>query len=92
MALCLQQVGDALQAVGEFNDQCTGYVLMTANEYATTPTLAALFAVPEPEVIAASFMAAMLLPLSLWLVSWGFGTVVGFIDRRSDPDAVSIND
>jgi|LSQX01.2.fsa_nt_gb cation transporter-like permease len=92
MALCLQQVGEYLQVAGEFSDQCTGYALMTANEYATTPTFAALFAQPEPEVIAAAFMAAMVLPLSLWLVAWGFGSVVHFIDRRSDPDAVHIND
>lgn len=92
MALCLQQVGDFLQVAGEYSDQCTGYALMTADEYATTPTLAAIFAIPEPEAIAASFFAAMTLPLSLWLIAWGFGTVVSFIDRRSDPDAVHIND
>lgn len=88
MALCLRQVDDFLQVVGEYSEACTGYALMTADEYATTPTLAQIFAVPEPEVIAATFFAAMALPLILWLTAWGFGTVVAFIDRRTDSDVI----
>lgn len=91
MALCLQQVEDFLQVVGEYSETCTGFAVMTADEYALTPTLAQIFAVPEPEVMTAAFMSGMSLPLILWLTSWGFGTVVEWVERRTEIE-VSIND
>jgi hypothetical protein len=84
MALCVSVVDSALQVVGDYSDACTGYALMTAQEYASTPTLAALFATPDPDSVRAAFMAGLSLPLILWLVAWGFGSVVSFMNHRSD--------
>jgi len=85
MALCVELVGSTLTAVGEYSDACSGYALMTAQEFASTPTLAALFAMPDPETIQTAFMAGLSLPLILWLTAWGFGVVVGYINSRAEP-------
>ncbi len=85
MALCVELVGSSLTAVGEYSDACSGYALMTAQEFASTPTLAALFAMPDPETIQTAFMAGLSLPLILWLTAWGFGVVVGYINSRAEP-------
>jgi hypothetical protein len=85
MALCVQQSGTTLEVVGAYTVECLGYALMTAQEYADTPSLSALFAMPDPATVQQAFMAGCSLPLILWLVAWGFGTVVGFINRRADP-------
>jgi len=85
MALCVELVGSTLTAVGEYSDACSGYALMTAQEFASTPTLAALFAMPDPETIQTAFMSGLSLPLILWLTAWGFGVVVGYINSRAEP-------
>lgn len=82
MALCVAVSGSSLQVAGEYTTDCAGYALMTATEYADTPTLAALFAQPDAEAIQSAFSAGLSLPLILWLVSWGFGVVVNFINER----------
>jgi len=82
MALCVAVVGSALEVVGDYSDACTGYALMTAQEFASTPTLAALFAQPDAETVQAAFSAGISLPLILWLTSWGFGVVVNFFNDR----------
>ncbi|MCY1278775.1 hypothetical protein D9M68_226400 [compost metagenome] len=84
MALCVALDGTALQVVGDYTTACAGYALMTAQEYASTPTLAALFATPEPEQVRQAFMAGLSLPLILWLTAWGFGVVVKFLTARTD--------
>lgn len=84
MALCVVLDGTALQVVGEYTEACAGYALMTAQEYASTPTLASLFATPEPEQVQQAFMAGFSLPLILWLVAWGCGSVVNFFNSRFD--------
>lgn len=83
MALCVALNGASLEVVGEYTAACAGYALMTAQEYASTPTLAALFAVPDPDSVQAAFMAGMGLPLILWLTSWGFGVVVNWFGHRT---------
>jgi len=84
MALCVELVGSTLTAVGEYSNACSGYALMTAQEFASTPTLAALFAMPDSETIQTAFMAGLSLPLILWLTAWGFGVVVGYINSRAE--------
>ncbi len=85
MAICVELAGTTLTAVGEYSEACAGYALMTAQEFASTPTLAALFAMPEPESVRAAFMAGLSLPLILWLTAWGFGVVVGYLNSRVEP-------
>ena len=84
MTLCIASVGTTLEVIGEYTDACAGYALMTAQEYAATPTLAALFAQPDADTVRQAFMAGLSLPLILWLSAWGFGTVVNFINDRVD--------
>lgn len=85
MALCIEVSGGSLTAVAEYTKACAGYALMSAEEFASTPTLAALFAVPDSESVQAAFMAGLTLPLILWLTSWGFGVVVSYINSRAEP-------
>lgn len=84
MALCIAVNGSTLEVIGEYTEACAGYALMTAQEYAATPTLAALFAVPDADTVRQAFMAGLSLPLILWLTAWGFGVVVNFINHRTD--------
>jgi hypothetical protein len=88
VAICVQLSGSTLTAVGEYTADCAGYALMTAQEYASTPTLAALFAIPEPETVQSAFIAGLSLPLILWLSAWGFGTVVNWINGRTDHSTI----
>lgn len=76
MALCVVPDGSTLAIVGEYTADCAGYALMTAQEYAATPTLAALFAVPDSATVQSAWMAGFSLPVILWLVAWGFGVVI----------------
>lgn len=78
----MQVVSGALSVVGDYSSDCVGYALMTAQEYASVPTLATLFATPDPEHVQSAFMAGISLPLILWLTSWGFGVVVKFLNDR----------
>jgi len=89
MALCVELVGSTLTAVGEYSDACSGYALMTAQEFASTPTLAALFALPEPETVQTAFAAGLTLPLMLWLSAWAFGVVVSYINSRTDDTVIN---
>lgn len=89
MALCVALDGTALQAVGDYSANCAGYALMSAQEYASVPTLATLFAQPNPEQVQAAFMAGLSLPLILWLTAWGFGVILRFVqNRHADPETV----
>lgn len=84
MSSCVEVINGSLQVVGELTDSCGGFALMTAQEARDVPTLAALFATPEPEQMVQAFMAGLSLPLILWLVAWGFGTVLKFWNDRSE--------
>ncbi|MGH8601244.1 MAG: hypothetical protein ACREXR_00205 [Gammaproteobacteria bacterium] len=88
MALCIAVSGSTLEVIGEYTEACAGYALMTASEYASTPTLAALFAVPDAETVQQAFMAGLGLPLILWLTAWGFGVVVNWINDRTDQPSI----
>jgi len=92
MALCVELVGNALEAVGQFSAACQGYALMTADEYATTPTLAAIFATPTSEEIQAAFKYGFSFPVFLWLIAWGFGTVINFVNDRADKSTDTTED
>lgn len=83
MAICVAVDGTALRVVGEYTADCAGYALMSAQEYASVPTLATLFALPDPDSVQAAFMAGLSLPVILWLTSWGLGAIVNFINSRS---------
>jgi len=89
MTLCIEVMSDSLRVVGEYSEACTGYALLTAQEYASTPTLAALFAVPEPETVQTAFAAGLTLPLMLWLSAWAFGVVVSYINSRTDDTVIN---
>lgn len=82
MALCVAVAGQTLSVVGDYTEACSGYALMTAAEYASTPTLAALFATPDSEGVRQAFMAGLSLPLILWLSAWGFGVAVNWFNER----------
>ncbi len=89
MAVCVELVGTALEVTGEFTSACAGFALMTAEEYRSVPTLAALFATPEPEQVRAAFMAGLSLPLILWLTSWGLGVVVNWFNDHTAPPTIN---
>lgn len=61
--------------------ECTGFVLMDKAEFDATPTLASLFAMPETIDLQKTFAKAFGLPVLLWFVAYGIGTVVQFIRR-----------
>ena len=84
MAICVVLNGTTLEVAGEFSEACAGFALMSAQEYQSVPTLATLFAIPEPASVQAAFMAGISLPLILWLTSWGFGVVVNWFNDRTD--------
>lgn len=86
MAICVELAGTTLTAVGDYSEACAGYALISAQEFASTPTLAALFAQPDPATIQQAFMAGFSLPLILWLSAWGFGVVVNWFNSRVDHD------
>ena len=83
MAICMQQVGSSLEVVGDYTSSCVGFAVMTAQEYAATPTLASLFAVPDSAGIQQAFIAGFSLPLVLWLTAWAFGSVIEFVNSRT---------
>lgn len=91
MALCVRVVSDTLQVVGDWTSACQGYALMNSEEYAATPTLAALFAMPDADTIRTVFIAGFSLPLILWLTAWGFGTVVNWFNSRYEADVLDDN-
>lgn len=63
---------------------CSGHVLMDSTEYSQVPTLQALFAWPDHSQMAAAFMAGFALPMTFYLVAYGFGVVVNFFNPRNE--------
>lgn len=85
MPLCVVlDPSGALVSQGQFTGDCTGYVLMTAADYAGAMTVGQLFAFPNPAMFAAAFMAAFGAVLGCAVVAHLVGSVAGFFDSPTE--------
>lgn len=84
MALCLAIANNGtLMADGQYDPAfpCE-LVAMTASEFTNAADFALVFGAPEPEQVVSAFMAGIGLPLTLWLVAWGFGMAIRFATQN----------
>lgn len=75
-----------LHTVGQLSESCTGYVLMTAADYAGSLTITQLFGWPEPEAFGLAFMAAFGAVLGCAVVAHVVGSVAGFFDSAREEE------
>lgn len=87
MPLCVVlDPSGALVSQGQFTGECTGYVLMTAADYAGAMTVGQLFAAPSPVTFAGAFMAAFGAVLGCAVVAHAVGSVAGFFDSSKEEE------
>ena len=68
---------------GEFDGNCTGYVLQTPADFAGSMTIAGLFSYPEPVAFGAAFAACFGLVIFLAAIASTVGEVSGFFSSTT---------
>ncbi len=63
-------------------DTCTTYILQTAQEYQTLPTLTDIFTMPLAEDLAQMWMIGFSLPMITYLTAWGYGVVINWFNEK----------
>ncbi len=83
MAQCIYLNTDGtVSATSESPDQCQGYVLQSRAEYASSQTLTTFLAMPTQEQATQAFNYGCVLPVFLYLVAFGVGSVANFFNRK----------
>lgn len=91
MALCVSQQtinyqGKTLSVIAESTtetiDNCTTYVLQTATEYQSLPTLTDIFTMPLAEDLTQMWMLGFTLPMITYLTAWGYGVVINWFNEK----------
>lgn len=72
-----------LVAQGEYDGNCTGYVLQTPADFAGSMTIAGLFGYPDPVAFGAAFAACFGLVIFLAAVASSVGEVAGFFSSTT---------
>lgn len=54
---------------------CTGYIVLDPAEY---PNLANIYNLPGADDLGTAWMLGFVLPVTVYLVSWAFASVIGF--------------
>ena len=81
MATCVSLgEGGALTVVPVPIEQCQGYALVQASEYANVATLSKIFTVPASTEMAGYFSLAFTLPCTLYLVGHAVGRIVSMFN------------
>ncbi len=62
--------------------ECSGYVVLDAQEYSQYPTLKSLFAFPDAKDLGKVWSIGAGLPMFSYLIAWAFGSVINFINPR----------
>lgn len=84
LPLCVVVDSDnRLVAMGEFNGDCTGYVLQTPADFAGSMTIAGLFGYPDPVAVGAAFATCFGLVIFLAAVATTVGEVSGFFSSTT---------
>ncbi|POZ53303.1 hypothetical protein [Methylovulum psychrotolerans] len=65
-------------------EDCTGFVLLSAQEYSSLPTLTDIFAMPLESDLQQMFMTGFGLPMIAYLVSWAYGTLINWFKPSYD--------
>ena len=82
MAQCFDLSGSALVISTDPVELCTGYVVQTAAEFQTQPTLADIFNMPIANDMTQAWMVGFSLPMIVYLSAWALGVVVNFINTK----------
>ena len=90
MPICVQPVTDTtgtlaaqyLAPTTTAIESCTDYILLTASEFSTLPTLTEVFAMPLAEDSQQMWMAGFSLPVIAYLTAWAFGVVINWFTNE----------
>jgi hypothetical protein len=74
--------GEYLSPVTTSIDTCTDYILLTASEYTSLPTLTDIFAIPIAEDLQQMFTVGFSIPVVAYLTAWGYGVVINWFNER----------
>lgn len=78
--------GNNLVAKGEYNGECTGYVLMTAAEYSGVKTNGELWQFPDALAFGGVFSAVFAMVLFFTMISTMVGEVAGFFGSTTQTE------
>ena len=90
MAICVQPKIDTtgtlsseyLTPVTTSIENCTDYILLTASEYTSLPTLTDIFTFPVAEDLQQMFTLGFSIPMVAYLTAWGYGVVINWFNER----------
>lgn len=85
MALCVvvTNSGGINLSTTQTIDTCTTYVLGTAQDYASLPTLTDIFTMPLAGDLSQMWMLGFSMPIITYLTAWGYGVVINwFSDKK----------
>lgn len=84
MALCIvvNETGGLQQSTTQTIDTCTTYVLSTAQEYQSLPTLTDIFTMPIAADLQQMWMLGFSMPIIAYLTAWGYGVVINWFKEK----------
>ncbi|MBT9097761.1 hypothetical protein KFZ76_08580 [Methylovulum psychrotolerans] len=62
-------------------EDCTGFVLLSADEYTNLPTLVDIFAMPLADDLQQMFEMGFVLPLLAYLTAWAYAVVINWFNH-----------
>lgn len=62
-------------------EDCTGFVLLSADEYTNLPTLVDIFAMPLADDLQQMFEMGFVLPFLAYLTAWAYAVVINWFNH-----------
>lgn len=84
MGLCVDLLANGTLAAVTLppeSPDCTGYVLVTATEFANSQVIHHLFSIPTQEQLQAAFSLGFVLPMTAYLAAYCVARIVSMFDR-----------
>lgn len=84
MALCVEIDSNGfIHQSTQLIDTCTNYVILSATEHQSLPTLTDIFTMPLAADLQQMWMLGFSTPIIAYLTAWGYGVVINWFDERN---------
>lgn len=81
MTICVRVIANTIEVLPP-SDACELQLVSVAD----VPAYVTLFEIPANESIQTAFIAGFSIPMICYMAAWAFGSVVKFINRKSDTE------
>lgn len=81
MALCVKiDVNGVIHQSEQPIDVCTNYVILSATEHQSLPTLTDIFTIPVAADLQQMWMLGFSMPIIAYLTTWSYGVVINWFN------------